>query len=497
MIFRKNYFNVKKLKYSKINYATFLNGLNANYDENLLPVKYAKNTYNFNFKSGALTTGLGVETASLSYNASNRSLKKTFIYPTGVDVLGVWIFNKYDTDYESFRDMVMMYCSDGYMYSGFMYTTNACVAKLNAYHFDTMPEVINYNLNGIDSILMVEKGSNLMYVWDNESTSGSVACPEITSMCLHNERLWATSGGDKRTVMFSDDLNPTNWNYSLTEGGFINLMDSQGVCNKILSFDGSLYVFREFGITKITAYADQTEFNVTQLFTSSNRIYPKTICVCGDRIMFLASDGIYSFNGITTTKLKLNIESMLNANYNDNAIGVYYNGAYYLACRMSFPDDEIGCETSTFTNNALLEFNISNAYINIMRGVDIVNIQTFNDLIENALLVCVKQNSTITLGKICNNGKVFSTVLSKKWSSPKTNFGLPNTKKLIKSITINTTSELTLNVICDEILKAFVISGSDKPQTIFPNIYGEVFELEFISNQAECKISNPQVIIGY
>ena len=50
----------KIVQYKKVNYANFLNGINVDYDQHILPINYSTNTYNFSFLSGALTTGLGI-----------------------------------------------------------------------------------------------------------------------------------------------------------------------------------------------------------------------------------------------------------------------------------------------------------------------------------------------------------------------------------------------------------------------------------------------------
>ena len=45
---------------------------------------------------------------------------------------------------------------------------------------------------------------------------------------------------------------------SLEEGGYIDFDGSLGNVNAVKSFDNYLYVFCDFGIYRLTAYADQT-----------------------------------------------------------------------------------------------------------------------------------------------------------------------------------------------------------------------------------------------
>lgn len=44
------------------------------------------------------------------------------------------------------------------------------------------------------------------------------------------------------------------------EAGFINFSDECGDVIKVVSFSNYLYVFREYGIFRLTAYGDQNDF---------------------------------------------------------------------------------------------------------------------------------------------------------------------------------------------------------------------------------------------
>lgn len=495
-MFYKNYLNLKKMTYKKYNYASFSGGINTEIDEKLLPIKYSKNTYNFNYSTGALTTGLGISALNLSYSKTNRNLKKTFSYPSGVGILGTWIFTKFNDYTNTYDDFIVFYGNNNKIYYGYMYTANTAVLELSGVTFSSIPKVINYNLNGSDVVIManVEDG---MWVWDGYSAPYQVStAPAISSMCMHYERLFATVSKDKRSLFFSDDLDPTNWTMSLSDGGFITMADERGTCNKVVSYNDNLYVFREFGIAKVTAFANQEEFSVTQLFTSSNRIYENTITLCGDRIMFLASDGVYYFNGVTTTKLSLGIESMINCIHNDNAIGVYFDGSFYIALALNYFDDEtIGCESGTYSNNSLLKINLKTGEMTILRGADIVNMNTLNDVIENALMVVVKDGNSISLGLVDNSGKIFSSNTKKVWSSPMFDFSKPQSQKFLKSLTLTTDSDITVKIHADSKIKNFTISGSGL-KTIYPNLKAYEFGIDFIVESATCKVSNPQIIVG-
>ena len=498
-MFYNNNLGLKNITYKKYNLTSFAKGMNTNIDEQLLPLTTAVSTYNLNFNNGALKTGMGVKEVSLSYSFDNRNLKKTFNKITGVNILGVWEYSRWNSAMDRFEKYLLVYGSDGYMYQGYLYFELPTFLKITALHFATMPNVVNYYLNGLD-VALISSDSDGMWVWTPEKTPYKVNnAPKISSMCLHYERLFATISGDNRTIWFSDDLDPTNWNVSLSEGGFISLYDERGGANKIVRFQDHLYVFREFGISRITAYANQENFSVAHLFTSSGRVYDKTIAVCGNRIMFLANDGIYSFNGSTTSKLDLKLDKLLKNVTNENAVGVYFNGKYYLTLRLKFNDNrKIYCENNTdYVNNAMIELDLKTGDINFMRGIDVRNLGTVNTELDSALLCLVRQADEIFLEQFYDDcGKYIANNTYKGWQSPKTSFGYPLKEKLIKSITLVTKYDLEITIDLDGVKTVYKLKGKDIPQTIYPNRKGYLFSIEFYTQLAEAYITNSSIVVG-
>ena len=498
-MFYHNYLKFKNISYKKFDFASFANGINTNYDEKLMPLKYSTNTYNFCFNNGALKNGLGVSELKVKYSADDLTKEHGFTLPEGVSALGVWVYNRYSELSQKYEDYLIVYCSNGQMYLGYMYMNAKLLAPIEGLSFSSLPNVVPYNLNGSDVLLIGTKEEGLYY-YDARYVPHKIdQAPNITSMAIHYERLFVTiDGADKRTLYFSDDLDPTNWNLTLTEGGFINMMDERGVLNKVVSFNDYLYVFRDFGIARVSAYASQEDFYVSQLYTSSGRIYPKTITVCGDTIIFLANDGIYSFNGSSTNKISLNIDKLFKDVSNENAVGTFNNGCFYLACKLNFNDGEkVGCENEDFVNNVLLELNLNNGEINLMRGVDIINVQSVNNTIENKTVVCFKSDNKYLMGQIDKSGCVMGEPLKKVWHAPKTDFGVSDRLKIITEFYIYSKSDITILFKVDNKVHNFKVKGSEKVTIVKPNIKGFEFEVSFICENDNAYLSTPQVKVGY
>ena len=143
------------------------------------------------------------------------------------------------------------------------------------------------------------------------------------------------------------------------------------------------------------------------------------------------------FPSFVNVRRIINVVSVSNSlfcnSYNDNAIATYYNGKYYLACKLTFPDNDIvGCESGEFQNIVLIELDIRTGELNLLRGYDIINIQTLNNRIETKMIICIKDNVVARLGELTSDGEVFGVPTYKVWRSPKTNFGEPVRYKLVK-----------------------------------------------------------------
>ena len=497
-MFYPNYLTLKNVSYKTYDFASFANGINTNYDEKLMPLKYSKNTYNFCFNNGALTNGLGISEFKVSYSANDLTKMHGFNVPDGVSVLGAWVYNIYSKLDVRYVDYLIVYCSNGKMYMGSMFMNTSVLAEIDGLSFSSLPSVVSYNLNGADVLLIGTKNEGL-FVLDSRYTPFKVdSAPNITSMAVHYERLFVTiDGDDKRTLYFSDDLDPTNWNLTLSEGGFINMMDERGVLNKVVSFNDYLYVFRDFGIARVSAYASQEDFYVSQLYTSSGRIYPNTITMCGDVIIFLADDGIYSFNGSSTSKISLNIDKLFENVSNDHAVGTFNNGCYYLTCKLNFDDEKVGCEAGDYVNNVLLELNLNTGEINLLRGVDIINIQSVTNTLNSKVVACFKNGEFYSLGEINKCGCVFENSLKKVWHAPETDFGVCNREKIITNFYIYTKSDMKVIIKTNNKIKEFSIKGKDKISTIKPNLKGYSFEVSFVCENNNAYISMPQVRVGF
>ena len=278
-------------------------------------------------------------------------------------------------------------------------------------NFDTRPTALNYKLNGKDTIILTNETDDFV-CWNGEEVPQVVTtAPQLSSLCTHYDKLFATIGGERNIIRYSSNIDPTTWTTDLTDinNPYIELNDMRGGVNKVISFLGYVFAFRDFGITKIKTYEGSEEINVSHLFVSGNRIYKDTICVCGDRVLMLTKDGIYEFDGITTKKVDLKIDGLFDGIYNNQAIASYHEGKYYVACKLNYPDNnEIGCQTEENNiNDTLIELNVKEQTFNIIRGIDVTSMTSIQVDSMSKMVFCFNSVYGTKLGQLEKNGKFF------------------------------------------------------------------------------------------
>ena len=493
----------KSVAYKKLKYANFFNGINSDYDEYILPIKYAKNTYNFSFDSGALTTGLGIKKLTLpsTYVLGDES-EREVDFTGRFEFKASWLFRKsperiLGQEGLFYSNYLIFQTTSGEFYVYDICTNSEYISKINNIKLNSVPVVLNYNLQSEDSVLICSDEGMWVFNLKLAEATKIEDAPQIKSMCLHYERLFVATHNDLNSVWFSDDLNPTNWNISLNEAGFINFNDENGIVNKVVGFNDYVYVFRDYGISRITAYAEQTEFSVNQLFISSGKIFGDSVCVCGNKILMLTQNGIYSFDGYSTTKLNLNINKLLEGAQNPFAKSCYSNGKYYLACRLNFNDGKcVGCESGEYNNNVLLELDLQTQTLNILRGVDVRHLNAVSDDKVNKVIAFYFDGTNYSMGEICKCGSVLGKSLPKCWISPLGDLGYPEKQKIIKNIYLKSDVPVKISVVTEKNLKTFNVKPKNNLIKLNTLIKGNLIAINFETDEAVCNISSPTVVVG-
>ena len=430
-------------------------GMLRSADHRVLPFNRAVKAYNIDVSSGALKPSYGVRDSGMAYER-------------------LYYFTWYDTENNERTGTYIGYRA------GKVYFVEGEI-ELAGVTFSAPPTGVNYRLYSEDVYLLC--GVEGMAVIHADGTATTVpSAPAITALAMHNERMFVTIGGRKNAVWFSDDLDPTNWNPELDEGGFIELEGEGGATNKVVDFGGYLYIFRDYGIMRLTAYGDQSEFSLTGLFVSSGRIFADTVAVCGDRILFCASDGPYTFDGLSTTRILRDYDGAFAP---VSPVAAYSGGKYFLATKLA--------ETAGTRNDALVCIDPKTGQACLSEGV---HISAFSPVAETAgeKLFCATERGT--LGIIERGAQYYGEPRTCLWEGALSDLGTPDREKLITEVFIDTATPATVRVFTEKGTREMHFAGKRAVQRKRVNLIGTKAGIA-ISGEGDIDAARPALRFTY
>lgn len=415
-------------------------GIDALAEECYLPLTYCSYGYNITVKNGILTNGVGIELAEINGD----------ILPSGISVGSrpekAVVYRRIDESTGLRDDICVAIMHDKKIYYARFSEMSFTDSNISFSNYDVT--FLNYHYNGRDCLLIMgEEGKS--YIFDGSVFTKITGAPKLNAACVHNERVYGTVSAEGNRLYFSDVLDPTNWNASLTEGGYIDFPDEGGKVSGVLSFKNNLYIIREYAIHKLTAFADQSDYVLTKVFSTNNRIYPRTAAVCNNMITFLADDGFYRFDGYECKKFLKTVVPLIEDK--TNAFACFFDNKYYLAVRLKRDGNVVGDEHINFTNNGMIIYDFDDDSTGIFRGADIGwFFPVSTDGVNKLFVLFGSVYRGYNFGEINDSGRLFEKPLKKLWKSPYTNFSELNRDKVLKKIYINADKALTLTARLDK-----------------------------------------------
>ncbi len=455
----------------RITVKSFSKGMKGLLDEKIADLSTAKFAYNFDFSDGVLKRGVGIK----NFNTFNLSSLGNLI------AFGIYYYKKFNHETQVFDERIIFYMSDKRLYSAS--ASGGSFIKISDVIFQEKPLAICYNY--LDSDVMIFANSyGDIYMLNDLTLEKIEGAPSVTSLCVHKERVFITTSGEATSLWFSDDFDPTNWSISLTEAGFIDFHDEYGKLLKVVSFLDYVYVFREYGISRVVAYGDQEDFSVDNLFGKFGKLYGESVTDCGDFIIMLTSAGIFRFNGLDTSKILTEYDEYLYDVDNSLAKGVYVDNVLYLNVIMRF-DGRL--------NNVVLVYDPIKNYSYITKRISIKDIAHFGGNINRA--VCVL-NDGKTPYQLCKDGMLAGTPLVKEWISPFTDFGVTSKRKRLYKLSLYSLEEITLTIQTESKKRVYTISGGGVSE-VYPALQGERFKISIKSLTESPQICNLSVYVEY
>ena len=117
-----------------------------------------------------------------------------------------------------------------------------------------------------------------------------------TAACVYNDRLFLAVTPFR--ILYSQPGNPTEFEEVLDESG--EIFHFAGTGDEVVAMqalENCIYLFTAHGITRLRVKGAAREFTIESVPYVGGEIFGDSVGVFGDRICFLASDGVYLFDG--------------------------------------------------------------------------------------------------------------------------------------------------------------------------------------------------------
>ncbi|MBO5851030.1 MAG: hypothetical protein J6R29_01710 [Clostridia bacterium] len=474
MIIYDNKLSVPNYQNTKVTINSFSGGIGSSNDESVKKASDAKVIFNFDIGDGALKAGAGLK--EFTVKGKNIVFEDKSVRP-----IKFYYFKNYDVENNLDKDVLLCYASNGIIYSLNLYDNEPKLEETSMC-FSNAPTAVTYNNNG-ENILLLSSFNDPLCVYSASGVKSVDGAPKFNSMCVHNERVFATENAKSTSLWFSDDFNPLNWYISIDEAGFIDFPDERGALLKVISFLDYVYVFREYGITRLYASGNQEDFSVSNLHSKVGKIFGESVTDCGNHVYFLADTGLYRFNGVDSVKILSCYDNFIKGVDNKDAYGLYFNNKFWLNLKMKI-DGKI--------QNVILVYNLQNDTSYIIKDCKITSLCLFDG--QNKELIAVYDNGKKVAKVLENYGKLFEIPLKKVWQGIESDFSLPCKKNLYK-ISLETNEELEILITCDGVKRYYKLNPHKN--FIEPKIKGKNFSISIISYDNAPRIYKPIIYFRY
>ncbi|MDE6551013.1 MAG: hypothetical protein K2M44_05910 [Clostridia bacterium] len=449
-----------------------------------LPCDYTGECINFGFKDGRLTAGVGVDRLKIrELDGSLRSLVPEFRYPKDEKPCMLAGFNcgyvndNY-FDILIFKEKEMLDCPfSNYLktWFGFPLLNSDCKTGVN---YLTREGKHIYIISGSEEGVRIFDGFD-GFDWVKNAL-------KVKYMCVHAERVFAIVEDDDYAIWFCDAFDPYNWDVSLDAGGYLRFDGSLGIVRRLFGFSDYLYVFCDYGIYRVGAYGDQSAFTVRRVYAACGKIYPLSIVEAGDRLIFMAEDGVYSFDGYDVTLLTDRLSPLLHDG-DMNFSAAYCKHTYYISmyCRTDDSSPMSG------DNNRLIAIDTRTGNIDIA-DMSVYSLYTIDAPAQNEVMALRKGLGQVLV--LDSSGLDIGKVNTRRWKISGVDMGEPDNLKVIRSIESNSATPYTLVISSDrgETCRTLVQAGAG---CVKVNIKGKSFDFTITSDSEVVDISPPYITV--
>jgi len=362
---------------------------------------------------------------------------------------------------------------------------------------------INYEYMGENYIIFLSKNDSddvKIRVYDGYNISMNEITHDkcIFDMAKNGNILYMVEDSSARNiVLYLNDTNPNNLQSNMGKFNRISIPNIKGKIIKLLLFMGDMYVFTDYAIYKIVAYADSIKNYAEEVYCGTSKILENTIAVGDNNVYFTTIAGMYEFTGASVKKLNLDIDDCFDVSMKNASMACYSNEKYYLITRLEIAGED-NLIADKYQNNTLVVYDVITEKMDVCYNFPLKYIANYHD--EMGASIAVLANDASGFYKIFKLGDSGfyreNRVSTKKWRSQKFDMGRPLKYKLLKELYINSMEDSVVKVCADDKITSYNIAGSDKIQCLKIFEKTKIFSIEIISNSENPCIKLLKILVG-
>ncbi len=451
-------------------------------DDGVAAFGKTRHCYNFATSDGALKKGHGFKklTLPMEYDPPYQDMDVEIDFKK---VMGMWQYVWYDKTANLDKYYLFILDENLKMYMLSIFSDDKYLFETKA-QFTEIPYSASFSkVDGNDDIFFSSPSDKTISLNGNGYQQFD-KLPKFVSACWFGPYLFMATAGYKNQLVYG-----TSAFGSWEEGEIktIDLPDVRGGLTQLIALEQSLYLFREFGITRLSLYSTRSDITYSHIYYSSSYIFPKTIAKNGDQILFVSKEGLFSLEGESVKKIDLPIEKDIDFE-NYSSCGVCFEGKYYLACKYNFSS-----EVNDGENNALLIYDIENKTFELVKGFDIRSMTAIQTPKYSKLCAVFRGENENCIGQLTDDGKFFGKDLPKFWVSSWTDFGFSMQDKVITELNFRPNIEADVTIKSDLDEKKLKVPYSSKPQRFRTNVFGKQFQISIETTSSKQIVSKPQI----
>ena len=309
----------------------------------------------------------------------------------------------------------------------------------------------------------------------------------FNSAVIFAERLFGV-GAPKQPnrIYFSAQFLPYEFTEDIDKGGYIDVDPSYGRAQDMLILGDCIYVIWEYGITRLKAYGYQSEFVLSSCYKSTSRIL-RGVRICANRMVFVAQDGIYSFDGGNIKSIGEQIFSFVELGGCNEVVSGFDKERYYLSVHSNEFEGE--------GNNILLRYDIRDGKWCIFT-VGATCIERIDTGMTEELVMVLGDGYAYCFDESDSFG---DKEIEAGWSTPLSSWGKPESVKDVKAIYISAQGNGRLTVTLEseygKVTKSFYTQGVRKVFRIPMRLRGRLLRMVFTNcDGCDFVIAEPTVI---